>query len=92
MSYNEETSTYRFQCSESESIGMEILTTLARVSGRSPLEMEPIGAIVDTRIVDKLFCKGWQPDETVTFDYLNYQISVDQFRTVTVRQRPPVGR
>lgn len=61
-----------------ESPAMTVVTTVAEVTGRSPLEMEPLGEVIDPDALDRLLDS---PDDrlssvAVSFDYCGQQVTV----------------
>lgn len=73
-----------------ESVSTTVINAVAAAKGREPAELAPLGDVVDTHALDRLFSPLRDPVAgprmgTIEFRYEGYLVSVDAAGRVTVR-------
>lgn len=71
-------STYVYELSPNEPVSRAVIAAAARLTGRSPLDLEPLAGSVDPDAIDAVVARPADGDATVTvsFDYAGLEVTV----------------
>lgn len=69
---------------------VEIVTRTAEAVGASPLEIAPLGSVVDPALLDEFVtCDAVAPDTELRFEYEGSEVVVAGDGAVTIAERTP---
>ncbi|WP_336021921.1 HalOD1 output domain-containing protein [Halobellus salinisoli] len=70
--------------SESQRISFHVAEAVAAAEGVSPMELTPLGEVVDTDAIEALFSNPTLTTLELRFEYEGYTVLIDEERTVTL--------
>lgn len=89
LCYDARSDTYRFTATNRDSVGTDILLVIADITGIDPHKMGPMIEFVDEDGVEQLFDRDLPIQAELSFEYLDFHVTVDPSGEVSLSPQPP---